>query len=137
MTVKNLFVSLAGMLIIFLGVPAMANAQTPEEMARIFAIAVNRDTVRFPPGSPISFDGAAAQKNHVFIKYLVSGADMFASFKSGGEGAKATTAKHICEGADYKYLKSGVEIHWVYTLIKPVEKFEFVVNQQSCTQKLL
>ena len=67
--------------------------------------------------------------------YLVSDAGGFASFKSNGERAKASIAKHICEGADYRYLEAGVEMHWTYKLIKSAEKFEFVVNKQSCAHK--
>jgi hypothetical protein len=115
--------------------PNTANAQESTDMARDYAIALNRDTVRFPPGAFINFEGAKAQGNHVFINYVVSDAGGFASFKSNGESAKAATAKHICEGADYRYLKYGVEIHWIYSLLKPADKFEFVVNKQSCAQK--
>jgi hypothetical protein len=134
MTAQGVPASL-GIMLAFLGLANTANAQESTHMARVYAVALNRDTVRFPPGAPLNFDGAKAEGNQVFINYVVSDAAGFASFKKNGESAKAVTAKHLCEGPDYRYLKAGVEVHWVYSLLKPAEKFEFVVNKQSCAQK--
>ena len=63
MTAQGLLASLGISLAFFSGVANTANAQASVYTAGNYAIALNRDTVRFPPGAPINFDGAEAQGN--------------------------------------------------------------------------
>jgi hypothetical protein len=106
--------------------------ETPAEMARSIALAIDTKTPKWPD-APIKLVSAASRDNVVEVHYVTNEPRLFPHTDAEREERRLRLANYFCFNTHISlFKKPGVVIHQIFTYIDNSAPFEFIVDESSC-----